>query len=279
MERTPSIGRDHTASALGAIANAWREHAHLWRSAGRRLRSDVAHGLNAPRCWWRRLRRPRIVTLEGVRLDTHVLPPDTRRRVWAGRYERGESRCVKAAVDPDDVVLECGSGIGFVTTLCALRARRGRVVTYEANAALLPTLHRVFELNGVTVAVRHGVVGPGNGPVEFFVEDHVQSSSVSQRTDGARSVVVMQFDINQVIEEVRPTVLVMDVEGAEGTILPAIEWQRATVQKIVLELHPRILGEERLDRTIRALVEAGFVEDRWLSTRKKKLFRRKAGIA
>jgi FkbM family methyltransferase len=202
------------------------------------------------------------------------VPPGLRRRILAGRYERGESRAVLLHLEPDDVVLELGGGLGYLAALCALRVGSERVSTYEANPELLPLLERTLAANGVSPRVEHAVVGLAEGTSTFFVEHHFDSSSVIRRSVEGRPVAVPQVDIRRVIEEVRPTFLIMDVEGAELDLVPAIPW--GGIRKLLLEVHPALVGEVAVRRILDVLDGAGFVEQRWSSTTRKKLFRRRS---
>ena len=55
-----------------------------------------------------------------------------------------------------------------------------------------------------------------------------------------------------------PTALVCDIEGAEQYIdftqLPA------SVSKIIIELHPEMIGQEPVDQILKALAAMGFAE-------------------
>ncbi|MBM4385175.1 MAG: FkbM family methyltransferase [Deltaproteobacteria bacterium] len=211
--------------------------------------------------------------LHGVWLE---VPADAsaahRREVYAERYERGEARCVLLRLDADDVVMEVGAGVGFVSTLCALRVGSERVTCYEANPALLPRIRETFAANGVSPALVHGVLAREAGEAELFVEREFVSSSLRERSGEARAVRVPRLAVNEELRRVRPTCLVIDIEGGESELLPAIDW--TGVRKLVLEVHPHVIGEARV-RELIALIEAeGFREERGVSSTRKKFFAR-----
>lgn len=222
----------------------------------------------------RRLGQPAEVILNGVRL---TLEPGTsaeiRRLIYSERYERGEARCLLACLEPEDVVLEVGAGRGYLTTLAALRVGSDRVFSYEANPALLPLAARTFELNGVRPTLTHAVLGDGAGTVPFFVEEHYLSSSRARRSAEAQAVQVAQLDANTELARHRPTVVIMDIEGGESTLVPLLDWHG--VQKIVLEIHPALLGPERTRAVLEHLAREGFEEVRRLSSTRKKLLLRR----
>lgn len=226
-----------------------------------------------PRYAWRLLRRPERVRLHGVWLALDATTtPEIRRAIYAERYERGEARCVLLRLAPDDVVLEIGAGAGFVSTLCALRVGSARVTSYEANPALLPKIRATFDANGVAPALVHGVLAREAGRARLFVEPEYVSSSTRARSAESRGVEVPQLAVNDEIRRVAPTCIVMDIEGGEAELLPHIEWRG--IRKLMLELHPHVIGEERTAQLLTLLAEQGFREDRAISSTRKKYFER-----
>ena len=121
--------------------------------------------------------------------------------------------------------------------------------------------------------MRHAVLGDGEGSAEFFVEKDFVSSSLVRRSPDARALRVPRLDVNQEIGRFRPTVLVIDIEGAEYDLMPLILWDG--IKKIVIDLHPGVIGVERTAAVLNVLRGAGFeVEKRLSSSRKKFLQRR-----
>lgn len=67
----------------------------------------------------------------------------------------------------------------------------------------------------------------------------------------------MQSDaIATVVRELDPSVIIMDVEGAEIDLL-AIE-DLGNVGHIIVELHPHIVGQPKIDTLIATLAARGF---------------------
>jgi FkbM family methyltransferase len=213
------------------------------------------------------------VVLNGVRLTVEEgTSPEIRRLIYRERYERGEARCLLACLEPQDVVLEVGAGRGYLTTLAALHVGSERVFAYEANPALLPLIEATFAGNGVCPHLTHAVLGAGAGTATFFVEEHYLSSSRQQRSAEARPVAVPQLDAATELARIRPTVVILDIEGGEATLVPLFDWR--SVAKIVLEIHPALLGPDGTRAVLDHLTGQGFVEVERLSSTRKKLFLR-----
>ncbi|MDN3721454.1 FkbM family methyltransferase [Roseibium salinum] len=102
------------------------------------------------------------------------------------------------------------------------------------------------------------------GEVEFFFSDNVLSSSLIDRKHGGATRV--QADaIADVVQEHDPTAIVMDVEGAEIELLR--NCRLTNVAKIVVEMHPHIVGQDKIDSLSSYLVDAGFTLEESLGKR------------
>ena len=191
----------------------------------------------------RKLRQPRIITVAGVRMevDRERLPPDVVRALYKERYEDREAALVRNMIEPGDRVLEMGAGIGFITLLCAKRCGAENVLSYEANPHNEPLIRRNFELNGLRPQLRIRAVSVTSDERELFVDPNILSTGFINRGRGATAMVKCDA-IADVIDEFQPNCLVLDVEGAEIDLLPAAPLDG--VNKIILETHARIVGEE-----------------------------------
>jgi len=230
--------------------------------------------LRYPRYWWRLWRRPSEVTVRGVRLELgpHVTPA-LQREIYRERYERREARCLSRILRPADIVMEIGAGMGFLSTLAALRIGSDRVFAFEANPMMIEVIRRTYRLNGVQPALTHGVLGQGDGTVEFFVEPEFVASSLYRGSDSAQKFQVPLLDVTREMGRIRPTVVAMDIEGAERELVPVMSWDG--VEKVIIDLHPLVIGEDGVGEVLSVLRLAGFVADRWLSSTNKKLLIRR----
>lgn len=212
-----------------------------------------------------RVARRSVITIEGVRIRIGKhMSRRVERALSKGGYEREELRLIGAVLAPADVVLEVGAGLGLVSSYCAKRIGSNRVFAYEADPELEPCIRETYQLNGVDPTLEMCAIGPRAGRVTLYRDKHFVSSSVVRRRVGAQPVEVPGRALNYVVEKVRPTLLVIDAEGAErdlfeGAILP-------TVHKIVLELHDRVIGPDGTDRVRAQLTGLGFEVDQALSS-------------
>jgi FkbM family methyltransferase len=190
----------------------------------------------------------------------------------AGRYESQERTLLQGCLDDQDVVLELGTGIGVVAVLCARRLGSDRVFTFEANPGLIPTARETFQLNDVTPRLENCVLGSAEGEMSFHVEKDFWSSSTIKRSANARAIKVPVHSFSATIRKVQPTVLIVDIEGGEASLFDAAEL--GGVRKIMIELHPHVIGPVQTQRVRDVLRRAGFALVRELSNGTNVLFAR-----
>jgi FkbM family methyltransferase len=200
------------------------------------------------------------------------ISPFSKRSILNGRYERGEARSLIRNLLADDVVLEIGGGLGFISTLAALLIGSDRVHCFEANPALIPRIEETYRRNGVAPTLRNVILGDGPGAQTFYVEDELMASSTHRLSGSARAVQVPQLDARAEIARTGASFLVIDIEGGERELVPLIDWK--PVRAVILELHPGVIGE-RGGRELQSLLAAqGLARDRWASSTHKLYFER-----
>lgn len=207
---------------------------------------------------WHSLRGTKVVTIEGLKVlaDPAVVPRQVRNGLYKGNYEGGERALLPRAVRPGDRVLEIGAGVGLISMLCTRRAGAGQVASYEANPGLAGLIRRNFALNGMEPDLTMKAVTEDGAPLRFFVDDNIISSSMIRRNDRAVEIVADSIAIGDCIARHRPTVIVMDVEGAELGLLRRADL--SGLRAILVEMHPHVVGPEAVADLARDIGSAGF---------------------
>jgi FkbM family methyltransferase len=220
-----------------------------------------------------RVARRSIISIEGVRLRVgRHMSRKVERALSKGGYEREELRLIGAVLSSRDVVLEVGAGLGLVSSFCAKRIGSDRVFAFEADPELETCIRETYRLNGVDPALEMCAVGAQSGRVILNRDKHFVSSSVVRRRVGAHPVEVSGKALNYVVGKVRPTLLVIDAEGAEPELFNGAELP--TVRKIVLELSERAIGSDGTDRVRAQLKNLGFEVDQRFSSPEHLVLRR-----
>jgi FkbM family methyltransferase len=227
------------------------------------LRKSVYDRLRAYRFLRNKLSvRDGVVTHKGVRLRADDrLGPDVVLQMMNGDYEGREARMVRMFLDPRDVVLELGAGVGFIGLLCAKIAGADNVHSFEANPLMEQIILENYRLNNCSPRLSIGMLSDRRGEVKLYVPDLFWAASTSP-IPGAREVTTVCLPFNETIGELRPTFLIMDIEGGEVDIVDMLE--PGIIRKIAMERHPEITGEGAIIKMDRRLSKLGFAR-RWVS--------------
>ena len=197
----------------------------------------------------------------GVRLPIRhpAITPPILKDIFFGVYESKEAELVGKKIAADDVVMEVGAGIGFLSALCAKITGSERVFAYEANPQLMDVIKQVHELNQVAPTVSNVLLGEGEGECTFWLEKDYWASSLIQGSKDATPIRVRQIDLNQEIERIRPSFMILDIEGGEYEFLRHARLD--PIRKMVIEVHPHVLSHTRISEMLGWLFAAGFALD------------------
>lgn len=208
-----------------------------------------------------RVHVPGWVDNHGVLLPTEGpgISADIRRQIFFSEYEDKEIEIVARRLASDDVVMEVGAGIGFLSAYCAKRIGSDRVFAYEANPAMMDVIAATYRANGVTPEVRNALLAKGEGSREFHIEPEFWASSTVRGSANANTIRVTQMDLNAELARVRPTFLIVDIEGGEIEFFETADL--AGVRKICVETHPGIHANDALSGMLGRLIQQGFALD------------------
>lgn len=200
-----------------------------------------------------------VVTVDGIamRIDPRMSEFNIR-KLALGRHTDHERRLLARALAASDRVLELGGGIGMVAIECARRIGSDRVTSFEANPELEPLIRENYALNDVAPDLRMAMVGPEPGSRAFHVSEKFSQSSVYDVGPATRTVPVPVHAMAEVMAEIRPTVLVVDIQGAERELFGYTDL--TGVRLILVEQHPHIVGVAGMLAIRRRLRAAGFAE-------------------
>lgn len=139
--------------------------------------------------------------------------------------QSGEDLVMKACVRPGTIVYDIGAHFGFYTVLLSeLVGPAGRVLAFEPNTELLPSLRRSLEPK-INVTLFELALSDTNGTTELFVPEDASMASIRNWTLGVGG------DVHKLSCELRrlddlivdeglpfPDFIKCDVEGAELSI-------------------------------------------------------------
>lgn len=185
-------------------------------------------------------------------------------KLASGGYEAQEAQAARARLREGQRVLELGSGIGYIASLCARITGSRNVITVEANPAMLPVIRGNLDRNGFdAVTLLHGaVVGmtADAAPVAFDKGKSFWAARLAGSQSAGGSVIdVPQLGLGELLETYRPHVVIMDIEGAEERLFD-VPWPRF-VQAVMMELHPRRYPDTVIRRIVDCMSHSGLTYD------------------
>ncbi|ALJ15658.1 FkbM family methyltransferase [Sphingopyxis macrogoltabida] len=202
--------------------------------------------------------RNSVVDVAGITLTLDNASPRMRYVMHKG-YETEDAELASAVLDENDVVLEAGSATGFLAIHCLKNIGVRSYDMVEANEEMIPVIHRNFELNGLaSPKLTHAAVAAVDGTISFGINRDFWSSSTTSRK-GERRVSVPSRSLPSLAKAmaVPPTALVMDIEGGEAAI-PLDHF--LLFEKIVIETHRKLVGDQPIEKLLAFLAEKGFAE-------------------
>lgn len=177
-----------------------------------------------------------------------------------GRYEAEEAQALQRNLEPDDRLLDLGSGIGAIASLAAQAIPSAHITCVEANPDLLPVIQANLERNGASEAtLLHGAVcsAPDGSDIEFHVGPNFTAASLSAEGRGQFTTIrVPTLKFSELLERSKPTFITCDVEGAELDLLETT--LPASVRFFCLEVHLSWLGEHGIQELFNRMHAHGF---------------------
>jgi FkbM family methyltransferase len=205
--------------------------------------------------------------LRGVtlRVPDRMLGERLAHALSAGHYEGGEADAITRLLRPGDRFADLGAGLGYICALAARIVGPANVTGVEASAATLALARSNLDLNGATGAhLIHGAVVPSGfaAPDVEFVERAVfWASALAREADrtgpqAARIARVPALPVDRLLQDIAPTVICCDIEGAETEVLAT--GLPETLRALIVEVHPGTAEEGALERLRAALAMQGF---------------------
>ncbi|MES0871206.1 FkbM family methyltransferase [Pseudovibrio sp. SCP19] len=202
--------------------------------------------------------RRRYKTLRNIKLDVSQPEIDlyVKDQIVRGIYENEEHNLLTQLLKPEDRILELGACIGFLSATASKICGSSNVMCVEANPNLINVIETNHSLNDVSPITVSGIAAlTDNKQSEFYVGKRIIGSSVLERKE-SQKILQKTVDVNRLIAEFKPSFLMMDIEGAEIELLPALNL--TNIRMLVVEFHPKLNGFDAITECINVLTTKGF---------------------
>ena len=163
-----------------------------------------------------------------------------------GVYDLPLTEAIMRLTDAGDTALDLGANIGYTALVFALSAGpRGRVICFEPNSALLPTLianvARWKSLRAADIAVEKFAISDHDGDdILGFPDDYARNHGVASLglTRDAIPVIVHRLDS---LKLERAEIMKVDVEGHEAAVFAGAEklLARKQFRDVLFEEHEK----------------------------------------
>jgi FkbM family methyltransferase len=184
-----------------------------------------------------------------------------------GVHEPMATRVYLETLSPGDHVIDVGSNIGYWLLQAARRiGESGRMLAFEPVPGPREILQRNIQRSGISnVELSPWAIGRENGNAELY-ESQVPNWGSLVRHDGllqTRTLPVEIRKLDDVVKEsagFRPTMLRMDVEGAELMVLEGAQNLLGKYKPcLFIEFHPFLIGWRAIRRTLSGLKNLGYI--------------------
>lgn len=191
-------------------------------------------------------------------IPRHLTSRSLRGKFVADTYELAERTLVAKHLRADARVLELGGSLGIVSCHVNRRLANPKAhVVLEPNADLIAWLKGNRDANGCSFAIEDKIVGLG-GTAYLTKSSNSDSGQVTAEgaDDGADAIETITWQALEGKCGLRFDTLVADIEGSEYDLLMNFTPHIYALRTIIIEMHPRIIGEAK-QRQIDDLLRAG----------------------
>jgi FkbM family methyltransferase len=215
--------------------------------------------------------------VDGCRFFKESFSAEVWKALVSGEYESSERRALKQYLDPGSAIVELGGGLGVVSCIAnsLLRPPRRHLVL-EASADSVAIIKENVTRNKCEVEIVNAALAYGCKSVTFWVNSaRPYSNALIPVHQGALEVTVLAITLGALLERYPFTgcTLLCDIEGQEyQMVMNELDLISERFSCIMMEMHPRLIGEAKTTEMVAALASRGFqtceiVSDVYVMTR------------
>ena len=171
--------------------------------------------------------------------DNRYFTVKTLKTIREGFYERQKIKNACAIIEKNDRVFELRAAFGITSAIIAKTCQPEAVLAFERNPAFIEPIKDIIRVNGLEESIT------------------VRNETIIDKDHAVYNAPLTPF--KDVIQSFQPTVLIIDIEGAELDLLH--NENISSLRAIIIKLHRTILGREGMKACRTALKEAGFTQN------------------
>lgn len=163
------------------------------------------------------------------------------------------------------VIVDCGANIGMATLYLKWRYPNATIHSFEPDPSAFSMLERNIKANNLeNVFLYNNAAMAEEGELDFYTaashKASLMMSTVASRMD-EQKITVKGIDFADFLNKTKPTLLKIDIEGAEKKVFPKLKETGALshLQQIVMEYHHMIdRSGSDFSKMLQTLEESGF---------------------
>jgi FkbM family methyltransferase len=203
----------------------------------------------------------RIVELDHCRFALAELPNTAMKlELLSGKYEKPEREAVLHYLQPHWSVIELGGCIGVVACITnKLLENPANHLVLEVNPLVLPFLESNRDANGCAFQIMDKALAYGSETVTFEPLSDFWGNSL-YHAGGQPPVTVETTTLANLLQgrHFDNFALICDIEGQEYELISREPETIRKAELIVLEVHPHIIGNEKVEFLLSTLKDLGF---------------------
>ncbi len=180
--------------------------------------------------------------------------------IYKGDYEKNELELLININTEKDIILEVGGGIGFLAASIINNKKIKEYHIVEANPQLIEYIRKntnIAASKGEKITIHNLILGEKQEKTQFFVKKDFWASSLIKPHYGKYHTKLVSCE-NKILflEKINPTFLIIDIEGGEKVFFERLNL--SSINKILVELHPDYIGQEKCVNLIQYFLKQGF---------------------
>jgi FkbM family methyltransferase len=186
------------------------------------------------------------VDADGLAIEGPVAASRILTQIAAGSYEALEVKLFKESLAADMVVVDVGANVGYYTLIAArIVGSGGHVFAFEPDPRTLAALRGNVVANGFrNVTVIGKAASDTEGNCELYLDSSANRTSLYQSASlerVTRREQVATTTVDEVLGQLRPDVVKIDIEGAEPAALRGMRRSLKSETVLFLEFAPPVL--------------------------------------
>lgn len=212
---------------------------------------------------------PRDIIIDNAKIKLRGAPYNfgIKLSLKKGEYEGPERNLIRSYNLNGEVIIEMGGSIGILTAILANKVgNNGKVISVEASQRISSYSRRWLEKNQNTKMITG--FGFPVAEVKVMIDimkfdesgNSLEGQVIYKTTNKGLTNDSSVYDIQKIssLYNIKPTVLVVDIEGSEKIILDQKPNFPSTIKLILIELHSNLYGESNKLEIINRIIAEGF---------------------